>query len=84
MSFLPLIQDLSPSLVDEIKGLAEGAEITLGEAVLCQARAEAARVGEGACTAFALTGSATAAGRPLAGQNQDLAPDTPTSPSCSG
>ena len=75
MSFLPRIEALSPSLADEIKGLADGAEISLEEAVLCQARAEAARVGEGACSAFAVTGEATADGRPLAGQNQDLEPE---------
>ncbi len=75
MSFLPMIEALSPRLVEEIKGLAEGADISLEEAVLCQARAEAARVGEGACTAFALSRSGTADGQPLAGQNQDLEPE---------
>ena len=49
-----------------------GADISFEEAVLCQARTEAARVHEGGCTAFALTGSSTADGLPLAGQNQDL------------
>lgn len=75
MNFLPLIQTLSPSLVEEIRGLADGAGISLEEAVLCQARAEAAKTSEGACTAFAVTASATADGQPLAGQNQDLEPE---------
>jgi isopenicillin-N N-acyltransferase-like protein len=75
MSFLPAIHALSPSLVEEIEGLAEGAGISEEEAVLCQARAEAARVTEGACTAFVLTGAATADGQPVTGQNQDLEPD---------
>lgn len=75
MTFLPVIQALSPSLVEEVRGLAEGADISFEEAALCQARAEAARVCEGACTAFAITGSATADGQPLAGQNQDLEPE---------
>src|SRR5436309_2770944 len=43
--------------------------------MLCQARAEASHSGEGGCTAFALTGKATADGKPLAGQNQDLEPE---------
>lgn len=43
MSFLPRIRALSPSLVVEIKGLADGAGISFEEAVLCQARAEAAK-----------------------------------------
>lgn len=75
MAFLPLIEDLSPALVEEIRGLADGVGISFEEAVLCQARAEAAQVREGGCTAFAFTGSATADHSPLAGQNQDLEPE---------
>jgi isopenicillin-N N-acyltransferase like protein len=44
MRFLPYIQRLSPQYVDEIHGLAEGARISIADAVLCQARAEAARL----------------------------------------
>ena len=72
MAFLPMMENLSPAFVEEVRGLADGAAISFEEAVLCQARAEAARVHEGGCTAFALTGSSTADGLPLAGQNQDL------------
>ncbi|MDA0708584.1 MAG: C45 family autoproteolytic acyltransferase/hydrolase [bacterium] len=73
-AFLPLIQRLSSQLVDEITGLAKGADISFDEALLCQARGEAARVAPEGCTAFALTGSATEGGITLAGQNQDLDP----------
>ena len=75
LTFLPYIQRLSPALVEEVRGLAAGAEISFAEAVLCQARAEAGRVRDGGCTAFALTGSVTADGAALAGQNQDLEPE---------
>lgn len=75
MALLTFIESLSPAYVSEIRGLADGADITFEEAVLCQCRAEAAHTAEGACTAFALTGSATRAGRTLAGQNQDLEPE---------
>jgi isopenicillin-N N-acyltransferase like protein len=75
MTFLPMIEALSPALVAEVRGLADGAGIDFEEAVLCQARAEAGQVREGGCTAFALTGDATADGNPLAGQNQDLEPE---------
>jgi isopenicillin-N N-acyltransferase-like protein len=75
MAFLPGMEALSPSLVEEVHGLADGAHISFEEAMLCQARTEAARAQEGGCTAFALTGSATADGQPLAGQNQDLEPE---------
>lgn len=72
MRFLPYIRKLSPLYVDEVMGLAEGAGITLSDALLCQARAEAARRWDGGCTAFAITRDGTADGNPLAGQNQDL------------
>ena len=75
MVFLPSIETLSSDLVEEIKGLADGADISFEEAVLCQARAEASRKPDGGCTAFALTGTATANGKTLAGQNQDLEPE---------
>jgi isopenicillin-N N-acyltransferase like protein len=75
MAFLPLMEQLSPRFVEEIRGLSEGAGISFEEGVLCQARGEAAKVGDEACTAFALTGKATAGGVTLAGQNQDLAPE---------
>src|SRR5437899_1132414 len=75
MSFLPAMERLSPKLVEEIRGLADGAGISFPEAVLCQARAEASHSWEGGCTAFALRGEATAGGLVLAGQNQDLEPE---------
>ena len=75
MGFWPLFEHLSPAFADEVRGLAAGAGISLEEAVLCQARAEAAQLAVGACTAFALTRSATTDGDTLAGQNQDLEPE---------
>jgi isopenicillin-N N-acyltransferase-like protein len=75
MSFLPAMEKLSPKLLEEIRGLADGAGISFPEAVLCQARAEASHSWEGGCTAFALRGEATAGGIVLAGQNQDLEPE---------
>ena len=75
LAFVPSIEALSPTYVEEIRGLADGAKISFEEALLCQVRSEAVRIGDGGCTAFALTGSATADGQPLAGQNQDLQPE---------
>ena len=75
MSFLPAMEGLSPKLVEEIRGLADGAGISFPEAVLCQVRAEASHSWDGGCTAFALRGEATAGGMVLAGQNQDLEPE---------
>ena len=75
-TFLPRIEALSPPFLEEVAGLAEGAGITIEEALLCQVRAEAgaANAHEG-CTAFALRGEATADGSVLVGQNQDLTPE---------
>jgi len=72
LRFLPFIEKFSRPYVEEVFGLAEGAGISMGQAVLCQVRAEASRTWDGGCTAFALTGDATAGGITLAGQNQDL------------
>ena len=63
-----------------MRGLADGAGISFEQALLCQVRDEAARVTGAAgrdqgCTAYAFTGSATADGQPLAGQNLDLEPE---------
>ncbi len=75
LAFAPRIEALSPALMDEVRALAQGARMSLGEALLCQVRAEAAQAAPGGCTLFALTGSATADGEPLVGQNLDLEPE---------
>ena len=72
MTFLPALQVAHPPMVEEVRGLAEGAGITIEEAMLCQVRAEAVQATTGGCTAFALRGEATENGSVLAGQNQDL------------
>ena len=75
MTYLPRVKALSPPFVEEVRGLADGADISFEEALLCQARFYAARgvsEGEGGCTAFVVKGEATVDGQPLAGQNQDM------------
>ena len=64
MHFLPYMEALRQKYVQEVKGLAKGAGISFEEAMLCQARGEASHGWEGGCTAFALTGKATADGLP--------------------
>lgn len=75
MRFLPLLEAFNPKYVQEVHGLAEGAGISIEDAMVGQTRAEAARRWDGGCTAFALTRTATLDGLPLAGQNQDLEPE---------
>lgn len=75
-AFLPFIERLNPALLEEVRGLSAGADISFEHALLCQTRGEAAQapITEG-CTAFALRGTATSHGQTLAGQNQDLPPE---------
>lgn len=72
MRFLPRLQTLSSRFVEEVRGLADGARISLEEAMLCQVRGEASHPWDAGCTAFALRGEATLDGSLLVGQNQDL------------
>jgi len=75
MAYLPLMEELSPEFVKEVRGLADGAGISFEEALLCQARGTAARVPLEGCTALALTGSATPDGATLGAQNIDQEPE---------
>ena len=72
IKFLPFFEKFSLPYVEEIRGLAKGADISFEEAMLCQVRDEGAYTNNDGCTAFALKGSATADSQTLAGQNQDL------------
>jgi isopenicillin-N N-acyltransferase-like protein len=76
MRFLPSYQAFAPDLVEELRGIAEGAHLSLAEVLLCNIRAEVAGLvgGEALCTAFALGRTATADGSVLAGQNLDQDP----------
>lgn len=69
-----------PQYVDEMRGIAEGAGLAFEDVLTLNTRTEvmyaakarqAAALGRGECTAFALSGARTASGRPLAGQNWD-------------
>jgi isopenicillin-N N-acyltransferase-like protein len=74
--FLPLFQSHCPVLLEEIRGLAEGARISFEEALLLQIRGEIGGVlpTEG-CTTFAVAGQHTTSGGILIGQNSDMTPD---------
>ena len=72
MKFLPVLEAAQATFAEEVRGVADGAKISIEEAMLCQVRLEAVQAGEEGCTAFALKGEATAGGTLLAGQNQDL------------
>jgi isopenicillin-N N-acyltransferase like protein len=87
LAAVPFYEAFAPHLVEEIRGVAQGARISFAEAMLCNVRMEAARFvraeaeeaemapdrSEG-CTAFAFGPEATAGRTVIAGQNSDQSP----------
>ena len=73
MTFLPAMEAFAPHLVEEIRGIADGAKVTFAEALLVNVRAEVmgAAASEAFCTSFALGREATADGSVFSGQNLD-------------
>lgn len=76
MKFLPSLEAFAPHLVEELRGVADGARLSFAEVLLCNVRAEVMglAVGDALCTAFAAGRSATAGGSILSGQNLDQHP----------
>lgn len=78
--FAQSIEDHAPFLWEELTGIAQGAEVPLGELMLLQARAEVLRAlkvsaaGTPECTTFAVGGRRTEDRAMLFGQNVDLVP----------
>lgn len=85
LTFLPAFEGFAPHLVEEIRGIAEGARVPFAAALLVNVRAEVAGVRDGVagvagargategCTAIGV--AAPASGTVLVGQNQDQAPE---------
>ncbi len=70
---LDKIETLAPHWIDELRGMAHGAGMSLAEAAVLQIRPGRGELA-GGCTSFAALGSETADGRMLVGQNRDLTP----------
>jgi isopenicillin-N N-acyltransferase like protein len=75
LQFLPLFEHHCPHLVDEVRGLAEGAGLSLGEALALQIRGELGSIQDEACTTFVIHPRGTASGQVLIGQNSDVEPE---------
>lgn len=74
-----LFAEHAPHLLEEIVGLAEGADIDLADALAANIRGALQQLpglgaSAGGCTSFAVSGRGTAGGRVLAGQNSDMLP----------
>lgn len=76
LRFLPWIEKFAPDQIEEIRGVAAGAEVPFEIALLANVRAEVAGLDHFAagCTAVALGRHATANGEVLISQNQDQHP----------
>ena len=76
MKFLPSLDAFAPHLVEEVRGIADGAGLSFAEALLVNVRAEVMGLTtpDQFCTAFALGRSATANRSVLSGQNLDQHP----------
>src|SRR5262249_55821190 len=72
LRFLPLFERHCPHIVEEIRGLAEGAGLPLAEALAVQIRGE---LGAGGCTTFVISRRGTVSGQVLVGQNSDVEPE---------
>ena len=70
--FQPMFEGYCPHLLDEMRGLAEGAGVTLEEAMACSIRGELAGAPTEGCTAYAIGPGGTTGHAPLAGQNADM------------
>jgi isopenicillin-N N-acyltransferase like protein len=76
MTFLPAMEAFAPHLIEEIRGIADGARLSFAEALLVNVRAEVmgAVANEALCTSFAVGCEATANETILSGQNLDQHP----------
>lgn len=69
--FLPLYEGYCPGMVEELRGIAKGANIDFEEALLLQIRGEIIYAVIGGCTSFVISGAGTKAKAVLVGQNWD-------------
>jgi isopenicillin-N N-acyltransferase-like protein len=74
--FQPMFERYCPHLLEEMRGLAEGAGVTLEEAVLCNIRGELGGAPAAGCTSYAIGRKGTARREVIAGQNADLGSGT--------
>jgi isopenicillin-N N-acyltransferase-like protein len=70
--FQPMFELHCPHLLDEIRGLAEGAGIEVADALACNIRSLPKQGREEGCTAYVVSRKGTAENDILAGQNSDM------------
>ncbi len=75
LRFQPLFEKVCPDLLTEAAGLAEGAKLTVPDALVAQMRGELAQIADGACTTFAIGSRGTATQKTFVGQTSDNPPE---------
>ena len=80
MKFFPRVKDFNPELIDQLRGMAEGAKISFEEAITFQCGYDLGGYYNqlsSMCTSFAVTGEATENGQTILGQTIDWFPGCP-------
>ncbi len=77
LAFRPLFEKYCPHLLDEIRGLAEGAKIALAEAMAVNIRGELSHAPTEGCTTYVISRAGASNRQILAGQNSDMTPEIP-------
>jgi isopenicillin-N N-acyltransferase-like protein len=77
LAFQPLFQKHCGHLVDELRGLGEGAGIPFAEALAVNIRGEMSRAPREGCTTYVIGRKGTAGREMLVGQNSDMTADIP-------
>ncbi len=72
--YMPFIEEYSPDIASEMKGMAEGAKVDLREILFLNIWYELSLRGFMSCTSFAASGEATSNGELIIGQNLDMTP----------
>jgi isopenicillin-N N-acyltransferase like protein len=75
LAFEPLFARYCPHLLEEIRGLAEGACVSYTGALAVNIRGALGLAADGGCTAFTIGREASASGEVLIGQNSDMLPE---------
>jgi isopenicillin-N N-acyltransferase-like protein len=71
-AYQPLFEKYCPHLLEEIRGLAEGARISLAEGLAVNIRGELSHAGQEGCTTYVIGRRGTSNREILAGQNSDM------------
>src|SRR5262249_27111101 len=77
LQFRPLFAKYCPHLLEEIEGLAEGARISLAEALAVNIRGGLSQAPRDGCTAYVVGAAGSAKREILAGQNSDMTTGIP-------